>query len=227
MSRSKAVSYTHLDVYKRQDLRPSSGLVKLVDSDGDDTVDVIFVESYETYVVNTVGFQNGTIVDKYNQPMLNISTKDQPDLICNIWRDGFADDIMFLREWDVLSVAKSLSLIHIYQRVIATATLDRKDFSETGGYVIYDMNEVHAPNTTSAKRGFMIFGNRDKLLVQDELTAKSGVDVWWYAHTLADITLSEDRKQAILEIEGNKVIVTIQNGAPEQAVFRIMDAVLL
>lgn len=113
------------------------------------------------------------------------------------------------------------------QRVIATATLDRKDFSETGGYVIYDMNEVHAPNTTSAKRGFMMFGNRDKLLVQDELTAKSGVDVWWYAHTLADITLSEDRKQAVLEIEGNKVIVTIQNGAPEQAVFRIMDAVPL
>lgn len=124
------------------DLRPSSGLVKLVDSDGDDTIDVIFVESYETYVVNTVGFQNGTIVDKYNQPMLNISTKDQPDLICNIWRDGFADDIMFLREWDVLSVAKS------------------KDQNFVNLYISTDMAEgtIDAVSDTDGTRTLMVGG---------------------------------------------------------------------
>ena len=85
-------------------------------------------------MLNTVGFQNGTIVDKYNQPMLNISTKDQPDLICNIWRDGFADDIMFLREWDVLSVAKSKdkNFVNIYISTdMAEGTIDA--VSDTDG----------------------------------------------------------------------------------------------
>ena len=46
--------------------------------------------------------------------------------------------------------------------------------------------------------------------------------MWWFAHTEAMITLSEDKTRAILRLNGKKLIAEIQNG--EGATFEVMAA---
>lgn len=65
-------------------------------------------------------------------------------------------------------------------------------------------------NTTSAYndavktlRGLMIFDNRTKVLLQDEIELKDFGDVWWFMHTSKNISIEDNGQTAVLS-DGNK-----------------------
>lgn len=110
------------------------------------------------------------------------------------------------------------------QVVDATAPIIDFQSKARGGYGVVDMTAVLQPYVSEAKRGIMMFDNRSKVLVQDELKLRGEYNVLWFANTRADITLSADKKTAYLEQEGRKMQVSILDGAPANACFRITKA---
>ena len=86
-------------------------------------------------------------------------------------------------------------------------------------------NEIY----NSAKRGFMLTGNRDVVVVRDEINAKEATEYWWFVNTNAEVTLSQDGRSALWEMEGDRMLVRISesklDGAENSAVkFGMMKA---
>jgi len=73
----------------------------------------------------------------------------------------------------------------------------------------------------SAQRGIMLTGNRDVVVVQDEIQAKAPSEIYWFVNTDAEITIAEDGKSALWEMEGDRMLVRITSG-PADAKFGIM-----
>lgn len=85
--------------------------------------------------------------------------------------------------------------------------------------------DITSTNTVfeSAKRGVFMKDNRSRVIIQDELTTKEPSEIYWFAHTLADITLAEDGKSALLEMQGEKMLVRIIEG-PAEAKLSVYDS---
>jgi len=95
-----------------------------------------------------------------------------------------------------------------------------------GGYATVDMLDAYENyGATSAKRGLVLFDNRSRVLVRDELTCSSASELYWFAHTRAEISISEDGKTAELTQNGKTLLAQIAQ--PSNAVFTVMDAVPL
>ncbi len=73
----------------------------------------------------------------------------------------------------------------------------------------------------AAQRGIMLTGNRDVVVVQDEIKAKAPSEIYWFVNTDAEITIAEDGKSALWEMEGDRMLVRITSG-PADAKFGIM-----
>ena len=96
----KAISY---DV---NELKPASGSLTVLDHDRDDVYDVVFIESYENYVVDEVIESSNRITDKYGKSSLVLDPENK-DVKFVLTRGGQEISIKDLKEWDVLSVATS------------------------------------------------------------------------------------------------------------------------
>lgn len=96
----KAVSYT------TGLLQPTQGSVTVLDQNRDDIYDVVFVESYENYVVEEVVETSHRVTDKYGKSSL-VFNPENKDVKFYITRGGQEIGLKDLKEWDVLSVAKS------------------------------------------------------------------------------------------------------------------------
>lgn len=71
--------------------------------------------------------------------------------------------------------------------------LERKEFKEKGGYVIYDMTPAQSGRATSAKRGFRLDDHRRSAVVRDEVTLeKNNSDVYWFMQTKADVEILDN-----------------------------------
>ncbi len=79
------------------------------------------------------------------------------------------------------------------------------------------------PAFKSAKRGAYLYDNRSKVLIQDEITTNTPSEIYWFAHTPADITIAEDGKSALLEMQGERLLVRIAAG-PAQARISVYDS---
>lgn len=78
--------------------------------------------------------------------------------------------------------------------------LDRKEFKEKGGYVIYDMTPAQKGRATSAKRGFRLDDHRRSAVIRDEVTLeKNNSDVYWFMQTKADVEI----------VDNNTVLLTM------------------
>jgi hypothetical protein len=86
---------------------------------------------------------------------------------------------------------------------------------------IMDMTEAYKGKVLSAQRGIAFF-NRNSVLVQDEIVANNKMDIYWFAHTTAKISLSADKKTATLELDGKKLEAVLLS--PKNALFEIMEA---
>ncbi len=87
-------------------LKPVSGSLTVLDYNRDDIYDVVFIESYENYVVEEVITSSHRITDKYGKTSLVLDPEDK-EVKFIITRGGQEISIRDLKEWDVLSVAKS------------------------------------------------------------------------------------------------------------------------
>ena len=102
------------------------------------------------------------------------------------------------------------------------AQLVRSDAADNKAFGIIDMTQTNA-DYVDAKRGFMLTDNRETLVIQDEIKAKKPSEFYWFANTLADITLAADGKSAYLEMGDEVMLVRITQG-PADAKIGVMKA---
>lgn len=88
------------------ELTPDSGRITVLDTDSDDKYDIVFVTSYENYVVEDVIETSHRVTDKYGKPSLVLDPEDD-DVKFVITKASQELEISDLKEWNVLSVAKS------------------------------------------------------------------------------------------------------------------------
>ena len=74
-----------------------------------------------------------------------------------------------------------------------------------GSYAVVDLTDAYRNDVTSAQRGMWLTNNRKALIVQDEIQMPQTSDFWWFAHTTAAITVSDDGRSAILEKDGKRL----------------------
>ena len=108
------------------------------------------------------------------------------------------------------------------QDVFASCEIDEFFASGGGGYAVVDMTEAYKKYAKSVVRGMMVFDRKRQVMIRDEITGKDSPKVWWQIHTPANITLSDDKKSAVLEQEGERMLVTLKT--PADAVFEIRDS---
>lgn len=108
------------------------------------------------------------------------------------------------------------------QDVFASCDIDEFFASGGGGYAVVDMTPAYKKYAKSVVRGMMVFDRKRQVMIRDEIIGKDSPKVWWQIHTPANITLSEDKKSAILEIDREKMMVTIKT--PVDAKFEIRDS---
>ncbi len=90
-----------------------------------------------------------------------------------------------------------------------------------GGYGVLDMSDA-SPDTDKHIRGVKLYDNRSKVILQDEIELKKSSELYWFAHTLAEIEISEDGRRAILTNGGKKLQAEIIS--PQGATFTTMPA---
>ena len=82
-----------------------------------------------------------------------------------------------------------------------------------------DLSAAYAPHAERVVRSIAM-PDRSSVVVTDELELANPVDLYWFAHTKADIVV--DGKTATLEQNGQSLIVTIEE--PATAVFTVAEA---
>ena len=98
-----------------------------------------------------------------------------------------------------------------------------EDFSDDEAFacVTMDMRDYYPMSLRQARRGVALVQNR-QAVIQDEFTPHTVGDVWWFLHTEAEASLSDDGRTAVLTIDD--VRCTIRLLAPGDAQFELMAA---
>lgn len=89
-------------------------------------------------------------------------------------------------------------------------------------YGVIDMTSTNQ-DYEKATRTISLTENRSLVRICDDFQAKKSSVFYWFANTTADITLAEDKKSAVLKMDGDEMLVRIADGAP-QAQFEVVDA---
>ena len=109
------------------------------------------------------------------------------------------------------------------QAADAKCQIEEYESAYDGGYATVNMLDAYdSYGVTSATRGLLLFDDRSRVLLRDEIICSSPSEMYWFAHTQADITLSNDQKAAELKINGKTLLAQI--AAPSNAVFTVMAA---
>jgi len=108
------------------------------------------------------------------------------------------------------------------QKFGGKAKIDKWVSKPQGAFAQTNLTDIYSDNVVSAWRGIKLDNNRTRVVLQDEITMKAPSDFYWFAHTAADVTISEDGKKAFLTIEEDVLCAEITSG--ERAVFSVMDA---
>ena len=87
------------------------------------------------------------------------------------------------------------------QNIFAQDKIDAFESGTDGGFAIINMNNAYSANANTVRRGFRLYDDRSKLIVQDEFNLKgtSGT-VIWHMFTEAAVTVAADGKSAELTI---------------------------
>lgn len=93
-----------------------TGVIELIDSNRDDVYDIVSVIHYENFVVDSISEVSHKIYDKYDNGIL-VLDPDDTDIKFSLTKDGADMNFSDLKEWNVLSVAKSLDGLAITVKV--------------------------------------------------------------------------------------------------------------
>ena len=89
----------------------------------------------------------------------------------------------------------------------AACTTNRFCNTEEGGFAIADMSAAYPGKTVV--RGLMLDRTAETVILQDEIECETEDVIRWSAHTPAAITLSEDKKSAVLDLDGTRLCAEI------------------
>jgi hypothetical protein len=103
----------------------------------------------------------------------------------------------------------------------AAAKIIRFDSKPERVFAIADLTAAYASDATQVRRGIAIM-DRKRTMVQDEFKCAKPSDVWWFAHTPAQVTVGSGGRIATLSQSGKKLVAKILS--PTGATFRVMDA---
>ena len=108
-----------------------------------------------------------------------------------------------------------------------TANIIKHGSGQSGAYAIGNLSNAYREEhgVISYYRGVKLDCGRRVSIIQDEISLKKPADVYWFAHTRAQITICSNGREAILEQNGKKLRAVILEG--EGALFSVMDAVPL
>ena len=103
----------------------------------------------------------------------------------------------------------------------AATKIVRFDSKPDRAFAIADLTAPYAKHAQEVRRGVALL-DRSQVLIEDELKCAAPADVWWFAHTPAQIALGSDGRIATLSLGGKKLIAQILS--PGKANFTVMDA---
>ncbi|MEO6523740.1 MAG: heparinase II/III family protein [Mucilaginibacter sp.] len=109
------------------------------------------------------------------------------------------------------------------QNAAASTFIKKFKSDNNNSFGIMDLTEAYAPNGRSVKRGIAMI-DKKQVLIQDEITTDKPLDLYWQIHTPAIITLSDDKRSAILKMGVDELKVEILKPATKAA-FEIIDAI--
>lgn len=89
----------------KEDIISTDSKVRLIDTDGDNKYDIVYIWEFENYFVDGVYASSGIIKDK-NDKYIELKS-DSADYKTEFYKMGKITDFSSIQEWDVLSVAKS------------------------------------------------------------------------------------------------------------------------
>ena len=84
------------------------------------------------------------------------------------------------------------------QEMAASAVIEKVGEGTETAFAIADLSSAYTTDAESVKRGLYLDRSSQSLLIRDELHLKAPSELYWFMHTRADVTLSEDKKSAIL-----------------------------
>lgn len=106
---------------------------------------------------------------------------------------------------------------------ISKGEVIKYNLRQNNPFAIYDLTTAYQDKATSVKRGFRLLDNNVGFVVRDEfITSDASDTVYWFMHTEAQITVSDDRKTAILEKDGKTMKLTVLE---DNLSFEIVDAI--
>lgn len=109
------------------------------------------------------------------------------------------------------------------QNIYAITDIVKYESKAKGAFAVLDMKDaLGVSKVDSANRGLMLTSNRRSVVLQDEISLKEKGEVYWFAHTKADIEVSADGKSAILTRGGERLYAKIVSD--NNAKFTVMDA---
>lgn len=107
------------------------------------------------------------------------------------------------------------------QNADALATVTAHDSDANSSYGIIDLSKAR-DDIASWRRGMMMFNNRSRVKIRDELKMKTASEVYWVGHTNAEIELNASKTGALMTI-GEKRLYARLNEAPAGATFEVRD----
>lgn len=107
------------------------------------------------------------------------------------------------------------------QVVTAVGPLLRRESSPEDAFTIFDLTSANE-GLRRWHRGFRLTDARRQLLIQDEIELDGSTSAWWFLHTLADLEISEDGREATLSRNGHCVVARLVE--PSDGVFLHADA---
>lgn len=112
-----------------------------------------------------------------------------------------------------------------------SAELDQQDNIEclisnfSGGneaYAVSDLSDAYEPSgAESVVRGLKMIKDKECVIVQDEISLTSFGEIYWFAHTKAEIDVADNGRSAILSLGSEKLWVGIIS---EDGTFTVMNA---
>ncbi len=106
----------------------------------------------------------------------------------------------------------------------AKTQITRFESKPERGFAIADLTPAYAKSARRVWRGIALL-DRNKVLVQDEMQADQPVELWWFMHTPASVSIEPDGQAASLQQAGTELRARILS--PPGAKFQLMDAVPL
>lgn len=111
------------------------------------------------------------------------------------------------------------------QSLTGVGRIIRNEHNNASSIAVVNMTSAYTGYADSAVRGMKFINDRTSILIQDEVRGvarklNNENEIYWFMHTKADVTLIDNNRVAVLDVNGNKMYATLLT----DGYFGVMDA---